>query len=98
MMDLTFHDFQVEHAKFPSPETSTDDTTAFVDISELDVGLLNNKWKALHAVHDNDLANKLCDALRTTLSETLLTGPSTHSLLRHFLGWFSVPIVVKESM
>jgi hypothetical protein len=85
MMDLTFHDFLVEHARIPSPETSTDDTTAFTDISEVDVGLPNNKWKALHAVRDNDLTNKLCDALRTTLSDTLLTGPSTHSLLRHFL-------------
>ena len=84
-MDLTLHDFLVEHAKFPSPETSTDDTTAFTDISEVDIGLLNNKWKALHAVRDNDLANKLCNALRTTFSETLLTGPSTHTLLRHFL-------------
>ena len=84
-MDLTFHDSLVEHAKFPSPETSTDDTTAFTDICEVDVGLLNNKWKALHAVRDNDLANKLCNALRTTFSETLLTGPSTHTLLQHFL-------------
>ena len=86
MTNLILHDFLVEHAKFPFPETSIGGTTASItDISNFDVTSLDIKWKARHAVRDNDLAKKLCDTLKTTLGETLLTEDSKKTLLRCFL-------------
>jgi hypothetical protein len=66
MTNLTFYDFLVEHAKFPFPEPSTGDTAASTDISSVEVGLLDDQWRAIHAVRDDDVAKKLCDTLRTT--------------------------------
>jgi hypothetical protein len=93
MTNLILHDFLVEHAKFPFPETSVGGTAASTtDISNFDVTSLDIQWKALHAVRDNDLAKKLCDTLKTTLGETPLTEVSKKTLLRYFLpalleGW-----------
>jgi len=91
-MNLTFHDFLVEHAKFPFPlaETSIGGTATSTDIVDFEVGLLDRQWKALHAVRDNDLAMKLCDALETILAETPLTEDSRNSLLPLFLPALSV--------
>ena len=84
-MNLTFHDFLVEYAKFPIPVPSLVGTTS-TDIIDFEVGLLCREWKALHAVRDNDLATKLCDALRTILAGTPLTEDSRNSLLPLFLN------------
>jgi len=62
-------------------QTSTCDTAASTDISEFAVGLLDEQWRAVHAVHDDDLAKKLCETLKTILGEAPLTERSKHSLL-----------------
>jgi len=85
MIDPLFHDFLVEPAKFPFPDCSIGDSASSTRLSEVDVGYLDDEWKALHAVRDNDLANKLCDSLRTTLGEMTVTEDSRSSMLRWFL-------------
>jgi hypothetical protein len=85
MANLTFHDFLVERAIFPFPETVIGGTVTSTDISLVDVGIIHNDWKATHAVRDNELARKLCDALKSILGETPLTERSERSLLRSFL-------------
>jgi hypothetical protein len=85
MADPTLHDFLVEHATFPFPECLIDASVSSTGLSEVDVGLLHNQWKARHAVRDNDLANKLCDALRTTLGDEPVTEHSRSFMLRWFL-------------
>ena len=79
--------------KFPFPETSIGGTAASTtDISNFNITSLDIKWKALHAVRDNNLAKKLCDTVKTTLGEMLLTEVSKNSLQWCFLpallgGW-----------
>jgi hypothetical protein len=85
MADSFFHDFLVEHAKFPFPECSLGSVASSTDISEFDVGLLDNEWKAYHAVRDNSLAEKLCEYLKGILGETPLTEESRKDLLLWFL-------------
>jgi hypothetical protein len=85
MTDPTFHDFLVEHAKFPFPDCPTGASASSTGLSEVDVGLLDYQWKARHAVRDNDLADKLCEALRTTLGEMTVTVDSRSSMLQWFL-------------
>jgi hypothetical protein len=65
------YDFLVEHAKFPfpHPEHRSASTT---DISQLEVGLLEREWKAKHAVRDDTLVQKLCDALEDVLVDAPL--------------------------
>ena len=85
MKDPTFHDFLVEHAKFPFPECLIGASTSSTSLSEIDVGLLDDQWKARHAVRDNDLADKLCDSLRTTLGHAPVTELSRSFMLRWLL-------------
>ena len=85
MTDPTLHDFLVEHAKFPFPECLIDDSASSTGLSEVDVGLLDDQWKARHAVRDKDLANKLCVSLRTTLGHTPVTELSRSCMLRWLL-------------
>jgi len=80
-----FHDFLVEHAKFPFPDCPIGASASSTGLSEVDVGQLDDEWKARHAVRDNDLAKKLCDALKATLGETPVTEQSQTALLRWFL-------------
>jgi hypothetical protein len=87
---LIFHDFLVKHAKFPFPSCSLGPVASSTDISELDVGLLDNEWKAHHAVRDNDLAKKLCEYLKATLGQMHVTEESTKVLLPLFLPALSV--------
>src|SRR5712691_6208307 len=59
-------------------------------LSELDVGRLDDEWKARHAVRDNNLAEKLCDTLEATLGDMPVTEDSRTFLLRSFLPALSV--------
>ncbi len=80
MENIALHQLLVEHAMFPFPQTVTGDPDSSTDINELEVALIDGDWKATHAVQDNDLCRKLCDALRTILGETRLTRRSKGSL------------------
>jgi hypothetical protein len=86
---LLFHDFLVEHAKFPFPDCLIGASASSTRLSEVDVGYLNAEWKALHAVRDNNLANRLCDTLRTTLGDMTMTEDSRNFLLKQFLPTLS---------
>ena len=46
--------------------------------------MLHKSWKALHAVPDNNLAEKLCNALMTTLGEASLSSDSERIVLPYF--------------
>ena len=74
----------MEHAKFPFPlpgELGSADTT---DISDLEVVLLDRKWKANYAVRDDALVQKFCDSLKSILGETVLASDSENALLASF--------------
>ena len=90
MADPLFYDFLVEHAKFPFPDCPIGASASSTGLSELDVGHLDDEWKARHAVRDNNLAGKLCDALKATLGNTHVTQDSRNSLLRWFLPALSM--------
>ena len=91
-MDHTLYEYLVEHAMFPFPvPTVTGDATS-TDISDIDVGFLERQWKASYAVPDNDLAPKLCAALRNILAETPLTEDSENSLRPLFLPTLLVDV------
>ena len=85
MTDPILYDFLEEHAKFPFPDCLIGGSASSTGLSEVDVGHLDDQWKPLHAVRDNDLARKLYDALKITLGETTVTERSQTSLLRCFL-------------
>jgi len=85
MTDPTLYEYLVEHAMFPFPEPVVDGKATSTDISDIDVGKLERQWKAIHAVPDNNLAPKLCDALRDILAGTPLTEDSKGSLEPLFL-------------
>jgi len=53
---VKFHDFLVEHAKFPFPLPDLTGHVDTTDISELEVGLLAREWKAKLVVRDDTLA------------------------------------------
>ena len=81
---VNFHDFLVEHAKFPFPppdELRPYDTT---DVSEFEVGLLKREWKAKSAVRDDALVRKLCDGLKNILGDTALPAGAEEDLLADF--------------
>ena len=61
----------MEHAKFPFPLLNEDLSSNTTDISTLDVGSLEIKWKAKLAVRDDTLVQKLCDALKKILGDAL---------------------------
>lgn len=81
---VNFHNFLVEHGKFPFPhpdELQSADTT---NISQIEVGLLEREWKAKCAVRDNALSRKLCDALKNILGHTVLPAKHKKGLLAKF--------------
>ena len=61
------HDFLVEHAMFLFPPSHpTEDQTADTNtdvLSQFEVGMLEIEWKAGHAVRDDNLVQKLCQAI-----------------------------------
>ena len=65
-----WHEFPLEHAKFPFPQLNKhpnipfhqldeDTSVAIVGISQIEVGLLRPEWKANYAVRDDALVPKL---------------------------------------
>jgi hypothetical protein len=80
----SFHDFLVEHAKFPFPEPDVTKTVGSTDISVIEVGRLGKRWKAGHAVRDDTLAQKLCDVLQDILGDMVLPAEDENDLLPFF--------------
>lgn len=78
------HDFLVEHAKFPFPESDHAQNVDTTDISLVEVALLQREWKPNHAVRDNTLVEKLCNTLENILGNTLLGGNTETHLLARF--------------
>ncbi|KIL63570.1 hypothetical protein M378DRAFT_24959 [Amanita muscaria Koide BX008] len=58
--------------------------TLTTDISEFEAGLLEQEWKAGHAVRDDSLVQKLCHSLKNILGDTLLAAGSENYLLASF--------------
>ena len=81
---MKLHDFLVEHAKFPFPLPNEDRTAGTTDISLFEVGLLEGKWKAEHAVRDDTLVQKLCQTLKDILGDTSLAAGAESYLLASF--------------
>jgi hypothetical protein len=79
-----FHDFLVEHAKFPFPLPDEFRTTVTTDVSDFEVGLLKREWKAKYAVRDDTLVRKLCDSLQNILGDIALSADSEKDLLANF--------------
>ena len=78
------HDFLVEHAKFPFPQLNEGLSAGTTDISLIEVALLENEWKAKHAVRDDTLVQKLCNTLEDILGDTLLEADDENALLSKF--------------
>ena len=81
---VTLHDFVVEHAEFPFPIPDELRTAGTTDVSQFEVGLLEREWKATHAVRDDNLFAKLCNALGNILGDRLLAVDSENYLLASF--------------
>ena len=79
-----WHDFLLEHAKFPFPHPVEDRSVGTTDISQIEVGLLSREWKANHAVRDDTLVQKLCHTLKDILGETILAAHAESYLLASF--------------
>lgn len=74
-MSMTkWQDFLLEHAKFPFPNTSESTCASSADLSRLDIGRLNEKWRAKYAMQDATLLNTLCEILEKILGDTPIRG------------------------
>ena len=87
---MKLHDFLVAHAKFPFPHPIEDRTVGTTDVSQFEVGLLEKEWKALHAVRDDALVQKLCKTLKDILGDTPLSDVAENYLLASFLPQIQV--------
>jgi hypothetical protein len=67
---MKLHDFLVARAMFPFPHPIDDRTAGTTDVSQFEVALLEREWKAGHAVRDEALVKKLCQALEDILGDT----------------------------
>ena len=81
---MKLHDFLVERAMFPFPQLTEDRTADTTDVSKFEVGMLERVWKAGHAVRDDTLVQKLCDALEGILEDTPLMAVDEIDLLTSF--------------
>jgi hypothetical protein len=81
---MKLHDFLVEHAMFPFPHPSEGRTAGTTEVSQFEVGMLKREWKAGHAVRDDTLVQKLCQALEDILGDTPLASGAEDYLLASF--------------
>ena len=81
---MKLHDFLVQQAMFPFPHPSEDRTAGTTDISQFEVGMLEREWKAKHAIRDDTLVQKLCQALENILWDTPLVAGADNYLLKKF--------------
>jgi hypothetical protein len=80
-----FHDFLVEHAKFPFPLPDELESPSPTNISSFEIGILEREWKATHALRDDYLLQNLCDSLQNILGDAVLEADAQG----HLLGCFS---------
>jgi hypothetical protein len=76
------HDFLEQRAKFPFPDTGAIRSAGTTDIS--DFSLLEEQWKAQHAVRDENLVQKLCFTLKNILGDASLSVDAENYLLGSF--------------
>ena len=81
---MKLHDFLVARAIFPFPHPNEDRTVGITDVSQFEVALLERVWKAGHAVRDDALVQKLCQALEDILGDTPLAAGAEDYLLASF--------------
>jgi hypothetical protein len=81
---MKLHDFLVEHAMFPFPQPNEDRSAGTTDVSQFEVAMLEREWKARHAVRDDTLVQKLCQALEDILEDTPLEAGAENYLLASF--------------
>ena len=79
-----FNDILVEHAMFPFPEPDETRSLGTPSLSYVEIGMLDEVWKANHAVRDDSLVQKLCDTLQDILGDEVLSGHSKNLLLANF--------------
>lgn len=83
-MTTTWHNFLVEHAKFPFPDIQEARTVSSADISEVDVGLIAEDWKAIHVMPDTHLVPNLCQTLENILGNDLISEVCKEQLQSRF--------------
>ena len=81
---MKLHDFLVACATFPFPHPNEDQTAGTTNVSQFEVALLEREWKARHAVRDDALVKKLCQALEDILGDTPLAAGAENYLLASF--------------
>ena len=83
---MHLQDFLVEHAMFPFPQPDHDEyrTAGTTNVSQFEVAMLEREWKAGHAVRDDTLVQKLCQALEDILEDTPLEAGAENYLLEKF--------------
>lgn len=81
---MKLHDFLVEHAKFPFPHPDELKSMGTTDISEFEVGLFEQQWRAGRAVRDDTLIQKLCHSLENILGDTPLEKGAENYLLSSY--------------
>lgn len=74
----------MEHALFPFPTPDETKSVGSTDITEIEAGLLKIEWKANHAVRDDTLVQKLCNALQDILKDKYLPADAEKYLLASF--------------
>jgi hypothetical protein len=66
----------LQDARFPAPPTVLviQETANTTDVSDMDIGLVEDAWKASHAIRDDtpSLVNNLSDTLAQILGQTPL--------------------------
>jgi hypothetical protein len=86
MSRLRWHDFLLKNALFPFPEPKGTEstTTSTTEISQIEAGMLESEWKAIYAVRDDGLVQKLCHTLQVILGDGVLAARSKNDLLAYF--------------
>jgi hypothetical protein len=73
----------LQTARFPDPPIVVKSTANTTDVSDMDIGLVDDAWKAGLAIRDDTLVDNLCDTLAQILGQTPLEPAG--ALNAHFL-------------
>jgi hypothetical protein len=64
----------LQNARFPAPPIVTRATANTTDVSDVDIGLVEEAWKAKRAIRDPTLFDNLCNTLAQILRQTPLVA------------------------